>query len=110
MNSPTPFGIAKVISCSDDGDLKLQWVSNTHDSPEGTFQLGWTAPKKIQPYYADEKIHANHRPYMASDDDVSMNQRDVLLHSFQLTDDNRLPQKLLTAISDHDCIWWTKSD
>jgi len=108
--APTPFGVAKVIDCSEDGDLELQWLANNSDDPNGIFQLGWTTPNKVKPYYADRKRHAQHRAYMASDDDISMNQRDVLLHSFQLTDDSRLPPTLLAAISDHDCIWWSKSD
>ena len=44
---------------------------------------------------------------MAADDNIVMNQREVLLHSFQLTADQRLPPALITAISNHDCIWWS---
>jgi hypothetical protein len=105
--SPTPFGVAKVITCTNEGDLELQWLANSNDEPRGTFKPGWTAPLIFDAYYEQEKKHSNHLPYMASEDGIVLNQRDVLLHSFKLTEDQRLPPALIKAISNYDCIWWS---
>jgi hypothetical protein len=107
---PTPFGVAKVISCSNEGDLELQWLANVGDDPRGMFKQGWATQQGREIYYAQYQSHADHRPYMASDDNIAMNQRDVLLHSFKLTADQRLPPALITAISNHDCIWWSDEE
>ena len=39
-------------------------------------------------------------------DDIKMNQRDILFHSFKLTASHHIDKTLLRAIGDHDCIWW----
>ena len=98
--APTPFGVAEVLSCNNEGDLELQWLTNNNDEPRGMFKPGWTpAPHKLDAYYEQEQKHASHLPYRASDDNIVMNQRDVLLHSFELTMDQRLPPALIKAIS-----------
>ena len=107
---PTPFGVAEVINCSNEGDLELQWLANDGDNPRRMFKQGWTTQQGLDVYYAQERKHADHRPYMASGDNIVMNQRDVLLHSFKLTADQRLPPALITAISNHDCIWWSDEE
>ena len=74
------------------------------------FKPGWTAPHKFDAYYEQEQKHASHLPYMASDDNIVMNQRDVILHSFKLTMDQGLPPTLIKAIGNHDCIWWSDEE
>jgi hypothetical protein len=106
---PSPFGVAKVIDYSDDGDLKLQWLANESDEPRGTFKPGWTTPQELV-YYEEEKKHADHLPYMVSDDSIVVSRRDVFLHSFKLTADQRLPPSLIGAISIHDGIWWSEDE
>jgi hypothetical protein len=106
LREPSPFGLAKVIECDDDGNLELHWFANAADDPTGTFKPGWTAKTPFRPYYSTEKRKASHVRYMASMDEISMNQRDVLFHSFKLTASQQLSTNLLRAIGDHDCIWW----
>ena len=44
---------------------------------------------------------------MAALDNIHMNQRDVLFHSFSLTAEHRIDPALLRTISRHDCVWWS---
>jgi hypothetical protein len=106
LREPTPFGMARVIECDADGNLGLQWLANDNDDPGGTFKPGWT-PKSFKPYYSLEKRKAAHKQYVATLDNIHMNQRDVLFHSFSLTADHHIDPALLRAISRHDCVWWS---
>ena len=106
LERPYPFGVAKVLSCDDEGDLKLQWYGNSADDIKSTFEPGWTTSKKGKAYYTVSKREAHHLPYTTCMDGITMNQRDVLIHSFQLTKSERLPAPLLRAIAKHPYVWW----
>jgi hypothetical protein len=51
-------------------------------------------------------------PYTTEMDseDLVMNQRDVLIHSFELTGTHKLPAPLLRAISRHPHVWWSHKE
>lgn len=104
---PHPFGIAKIISCTTDGDLELQWLGNNTDNTNGKFLPGWTPPRTLKPYFAPGSKSQHHVPYLTSRDGIYMNQRDVLMHGFELTDSKQLPAPLLRAIGKHPEVWWT---
>ena len=110
LNDPVPFGLARVLDCDANGNLKLQWMANDDDNPHGTFKPGWTPRGAVKPYFDNEKRAKTHREYTAALDAIEINQRDVVIHSFKLTDDQRLPKAILEAVSAHDCIWWTKAE
>jgi hypothetical protein len=103
---PYPFGIARVLRCDEDGELELQWLSNPGNKPAGTYKPGWQPPRG-EPYYADQPKAKSHKPYTTHMDDIVLNQRDVIIHSFELTGSQRLPQPLLRAIARHEDVWWT---
>jgi len=107
--APVPFGVARVTRCDNEGNLDLQWMANDTNDPLSTFQAGWTPPGAVAPYYSPLQRADDHTPYTAALDSIKMNQRDVILHSFVLNDDHRLPEALLHALSDHDSIWWKRS-
>ena len=114
--APYPFGIAKLLSCDPDGDMVLQWLGNSRDAPHGTFELGWLETAKRRSgaarrratthvHYADAPRRGS-VPYTTKSDDLCMNQRDVLIHGFELTSGGRLPAPLLRAIARHPYVWW----
>ena len=105
---PYPFGIAKVRSTDDNGDLELQWLGNAKDSPTGTYLPGWTNKAGSQIYYAVKPRHWSHRAFIANEDnsDISLNQHDVLIHGFELSGTKHLPAPLLRAIATHPNVWW----
>ena len=103
---PCPFGIAKVLSCTEDGDLTLQWYCNAQENIKGTYLPGWLTPARRNVYYAEAPREATHQPYTTAEEDFTMNQRDVLIHSFRLTKGNRVPAPLLRAIARHPLVWW----
>ena len=105
---PYPFGIAKVLSTNDDGELELQWFGNVRDSPSGTYLPGWTTKTGDRIYYAVKPRHRTHRAFIADKDnsDINLNQHDVLIHGFELTRTKHLPAPLLRAIATHPNVWW----
>ena len=108
LHRPYPFGIAKVLSCDAEGNLSLQWMGNAKDDVYGTYLPGWLTTVRRNAYYAESPKAPNHAPYMTTEDDekLIMNQRDVLMHSFDLTPSQRLPAALLRAIARHPNVWW----
>jgi hypothetical protein len=103
---PYPFGVAKLISCEAEGDMKLQWLGNDNNNVKHDFLPGWRSTKRSKPYYSMTPRSASHKPYTTEDDGITMNQRDVLMHSFELTKNSRLPAPLLRAIARHPYVWW----
>jgi hypothetical protein len=103
---PYPFGIAKLLSCDADGNMELQWLGNNEDSTNGSFELGWLSPRKnSKPFYSNA-AKAGSLPYTTATDELHMNQRDVLMHGFELSRGGRLPAPLLRAIARHPYVWW----
>ena len=105
---PYPFGIARLLECEEGGDMRLQWLGNPTDSTGGTYELGWKASggANSRPYYEAHARRATHQPYTTEMDGLTMNQRDVLIHGFELTAGGRLPAPLLRAIARHPYVWW----
>jgi hypothetical protein len=105
---PYPFGIAMLLRCNEEGDMRLQWMGNPLNSTNGTYELGWKTTKgsRATIYYGPTASKATHIPYTTDMDELNMNQRDVLIHDFELTNSGRLPAPLLRAIARHPNIWW----
>jgi hypothetical protein len=106
LQKPYPFGVAKVVACTDGGELQLHWLSNTQERPKGPYIPGWTTPNITKPYYAVAPRYPSHVPYTTEQDGFSMSQRTVLMHSFDLTDAGMLPEPMLRAIAKHPYVWW----
>ena len=110
MQEPCPFGIARVLSCTQDGELSLQWLANQTENPNGTFKPGWTAPRTFAPYFAQERKTERHIPYTTEAEGFGLNQTDIIMHGFELTGKHTLPAPLLRAIGRHPYIWWTSDE
>ena len=105
LEKPYPFGVAKVLDSGENGDLVLQWLGNRNNEIRGRFELGWLT-NKGKPYYAAVPKQIDHKPYTANSDGVEMNQRDVLIHGFELSETGKLPKTMLRSISEHPNVWW----
>ena len=105
LTKPFPFGIAKLLDCDNNGYMRMQWYGNTHSKPEGKYEPGWVTPQQAT-YYAPTPLATSDKPYLTEVDKVTMHQRDVLLHSFQLTNRGKLPEALLRKIAEHPLVWW----
>ena len=106
LQKPCPFGVARVIACTDEGDLQMQWLSNAQGRPKGPYAPGWTPPTITKPYYATTPKYPSHVPYTTDLDGFCMSQREVLMHSFELTEAGMLPEPVLRAIAKHPYVWW----
>jgi hypothetical protein len=104
LGRPFPFGVAKVIRADAQGSLALQWYGNKNEDVRDTYLPGWK--NGAARYYAAQPKRAKHEAYMTTDDEVSIHQRDVVLHSFELTPSGKLPQPILRAIAEHPYVWW----
>ena len=109
LHRPYPFGIAKVLTCDESGNLNLQWLGNSKDNVLGRYEPGWRNPRSETTYYAPTPRDKSDVPYTADMDksEVVMSQRDVLIHGFELTAARKLPATLLEAIGRHPHVWWT---
>ena len=105
LEKPYPFGVAKVLNSDNHGNLMLQWLGNRENDVRGRFELGWLTTKG-KPYYAAVPKEIKHKPYTANSDGVEMNQRDVLIHGFELSETGKLPKTMLRSISEHPNVWW----
>ena len=103
---PHPFGIAKVISSDEKGKLLLQWLGNRDNKIQGPYETGWNASARSQ-YYATKPRNETHKPYTTTQDNVILNQRDVIMHGFELTKNKNLPAPLLRAIARNPLVWWS---
>jgi hypothetical protein len=103
---PYPFGVAKLLSCDAEGNMELQWLSSDNGIVNQGFLPGWKATKRSKPYYSTTARASSHAPYTTQDDNIVMNQRDVLMHSFELTKTSCLPAPLIRAIARHPYVWW----
>ena len=56
-----------------------------------------------------EKRDKDDVPYVTvlDGDELALNQRDILIHSFELTAAQKLPAPMLRAIGRHPHVWWT---
>ena len=108
LKEPHPFGVAKLLECETDGSMTLQWMGNAADATNGVFEPGWRKSTRggSTIYYATTSAKDNHTPYTTDMDGLHMNQRDVIIHSFELTGKGLLPAPLLRAIARHPYVWW----
>ena len=107
LERPYPFGIALLLSSGEDGAMRLQWLGNRDDSLTGTLEPGWKhRGGRGVAHYSTTAPTVAHVPYTTAMDDLHMNQRDVLIHGFELTASGHLPAPLLRAIAKHPYVWW----
>ena len=88
--------------------MQFTWLSNSTDNPRGTFKLGWeTTTGRV--YYEDpaDRRHTSHRPYTGASSGTSITQENIVLHSFEITDNLRIPIPVLRAIAASEDVDWT---
>jgi hypothetical protein len=108
LGRPFPFGVAKVLRADAQGSLALQWYGNKVGDVRGALLPGWKDGKAR--YYAVQPRKAKHEAYLTADDEVSVHQRDVVLHTFELTPSGKLPQPILRAVAEHPYVWWSPQE
>ena len=92
-----------MIRTDGDGRVYFQWLGNNKYTVKGQFEAGWKM-KCDTIYYQDEPRRYTHVPYYETD--MLVYQDNILCHSFQLTADKRLPEKLIDFARTHEDIWW----
>jgi hypothetical protein len=108
LKRPYPFGVVRILKAYPNGTIEYQWLGNKDDNVEGTFLPGWI-DSKSKIYYAKEKKDNAHRAYTGHQD-VPMHQRQLVLHDFQLTRENRLKANVRRGIAEHPNVWWVPMD
>lgn len=91
------FGVGRVVEAKVNGDVLYRWWGNASNNPEGVFQPGWTTEKGQRQYYGKKQKQPSHKPYLGHVD-VPIKQRDIIVHSFTLTPQGRLPKNVLELI------------
>jgi hypothetical protein len=95
------YGIAKVTAAKADGAVEYQWMGNVRNQMSGSFLPGWSRTKQPTIYYNERRQHHSHKPYWGHVD-VPIRQKDIILHSFKLTNKDRLPANVRRAIATDD--------
>ena len=109
LERPYPFGIAKMLKCSENGDMNLQWLGNAKNTVNGKFEKGWKKTNGTI-YYNNIPKNISDEPYTIEDSNIRMNQRDVIMHDFDLTISGYLPKPLIRAIEKHPLIWYVRKE
>ena len=101
LAEPFDFGVARVTSTLEDGTVHYQWLGNNNNNNDSTFKPGWIRKNEPRVYYEDQKKHTDHIPY-SDVGSVEIYQRDIVIHSFKLTDGQKLPANVMRVIlADH---------
>jgi hypothetical protein len=107
---PHPFGVAKLVKANRDGSIEYQWLGNEREDIRGTLQPGWVSGHDKNAnalvYYSAEPKTEDHPPYMGNRD-LPLHQKDIVVHSFELTGLQKVPMVVLRAIDEDYRIWWT---
>jgi hypothetical protein len=107
---PHPFGVAKITKANRDGTIEYQWWANEQENIRSTIQPGWiagtTKSGETRVYYSPEPRDPVHAPYLGHMD-LPMTQKDIVVHSFELTGSMKLPMVVLKAVDEDYRIWWT---
>ena len=107
---PYPFGVARLTKAHRDGAIDYQWWGNASNTTTGTYRPGWikgdSKSGKQLIYYADAKREATHAPYYGQTE-MPMTQKDIVVHSFELTRSHKMPIVVLKAIDQDYRVWWT---
>ena len=61
-HSNTNYGVANVISITNDGYIHFQWLGNVKNSTKSKFQPGWIDNDENE-YYQRKPLHRSHKPF-----------------------------------------------
>ena len=93
-------------------DIHRLGANNNNTTPHTTaLSPGWKMKPQgndLRVYYSEQKRNTAHQPDKVDDDaTVPFTQEDVVLRSFDLTSQRRLPAPVSRALSEHFAIWWS---
>jgi hypothetical protein len=107
---PHAFGVAKLTNANRDGTIEYQWWGNESEDIRKSLQPGWTAGQDSNSnplvYYHHQPKAPGHAPYTGHVD-LPMTQKDIVVHSFELSKTQKLAMVVLKAIDEDYRIWWT---
>jgi exonuclease III len=104
---PWPFGVCKALETHEDGTIIYQVYQADSDQPYKPFMPMWWDGKKR--YRASQKRNESDTPLTGELDGVTATQRDIIMHSFTLTDAGYLRKPVMQACREEPTIWWPKS-
>lgn len=110
LNRPHPFGVGKAIDTEDVDNVKFQWFEPAMNDCDalGPFQPMWINAEHTETYIAKEPIKDTDTAYTNDITGIEIAQRDIILHGFSLTEDEKIPQDVLDACTEHTAIWWAQ--
>jgi len=106
LNRPHPFGVGKAINTDDIDNIKFQWLEPAMNDCDalGPFQPMWINAEHTETYIAKEPIKDTDMAYTNDIAGIEVAQRDIILHGFSLTEDEKIPQDVLDACTEHNAI------
>ena len=81
------------------GSIQYQWWGNASNDNRKILKPGWIAKATGNTYYADKARRAQDAPYEGHKE-IPVRQKDIVLHSFKLTDAGRLPARIIRALDE----------
>jgi hypothetical protein len=101
---PWPFDIGKVLTAEHDGTITFQWYSTIGFQTNSTYLPSWW--DGVAKYDAPEPNDISHVPFTDVHEQILLTQRDLIFHSFVLTDRGYLLPQIREECSLHPLIWW----
>ena len=112
-NLDTPFAVATwLLSRDGRGALHYQWVGNARDSVLSPIRPGWLDQRDNKHIWGEPPARERRHYVPLTGDMYDMTplfDRDTPVHGFELTSRNKLPDKVLAAVSRCDWVNWTWS-
>ena len=94
MQGSHPLGIGRLLGTYPSGKLKFQWVGNrSYNIRSAALQPGWL-DRDDRSYFDPKKRRQQDRIYMGEHDQTDIEYEDIIVHSFSLTPNHKLPSAI----------------
>ena len=102
------FDLAKIMTKSKNGDLKLHWYGTNGSTVFGTYHPGWTNTVGKKPYYDETRHKKSDKPFtnLSVSSKCPITAWNIVFAGFSLLPNGRLPRTLLESISNSEWIQW----
>jgi hypothetical protein len=100
--------VGNVLKADPYGAIHYQWYEPpSPEEVDGAYLPCWWDGSEA--YRSALPTHAAHAPHASEQSGLVLSQRTLIIHTFDLDENYRLPKSLLESCSDNTAIWWDKS-
>jgi exodeoxyribonuclease III len=101
-----PWAVAKVMARNEQGGMTVWWYGNNYGRLTSAWRRGYYQTSDQRRYYKEKKDHRSHLPYTSEVSNSPIYDDHVIVHGFQLTQEDKVPISVLTKISACPDVAW----